>query len=60
MKTIKFIVPDEVCMYSATLISVIDGVGINLAVFGGNVEDKTERKFAWSDLGKPELVVVEE
>ena len=60
MKTIKFIVPDEVCMYSATLVSSIDGVGINLAVFGGNVEDKTELKFAWANSSEPELIVVEE
>lgn len=60
MKTIEFIVPDEVCMYSTTLISIIDGVGVNVATFGGNVEDKTTRKFTWSDLSKPELIAVEE
>lgn len=60
MKTIKFTVPDEVGMYSATLISAIDGMNVSLAAFAGNVEDKTERKFAWSDSNKTELVEVEE
>ena len=56
MKTIQLIVPDEVGMYSITLISVIAGVSVNLATFAGNVEDKTERKVVWADSSKTELV----
>ncbi len=56
MKTIELIVPDEVGMYSITLISVIAGVSVNLATLAGNVEDKTERKVVWADSSKTELV----
>lgn len=54
MKTIQLIVPDEVGMYSITLISAI-GMRVNLAAFAGSVEDKSERKFAWTDSSKTEL-----
>lgn len=60
MKTIELIVPDEVVVYNTTLVSVIGGVNVNLATFAGKVEDKTERKFAWSDSSKTELIAVEE
>lgn len=54
MKTIQLIVPDEVGMYSITLISAI-GMRVNCAIFGGSVEDKSERKFEWTDSSKTEL-----
>lgn len=54
MKTIELIVPDEIGMYSITLISAI-GMRVNLAIFAGSVEDKSERKFAWTDSSKTEL-----
>lgn len=54
MKTIQLIVPDEVGMYSITLISAI-GMRVNLATFGCSVEDKSERKFEWTDSSKTEL-----
>lgn len=54
MKTIQLIVPDEVGMYSITLISAT-GMRVNLAIFAGSVEDKSERKFEWTDSSKTEL-----
>lgn len=55
MKTIKFTVPDEVVLYSITLVSTIDVVKTHIATFTGNVADKSERKFAWTDSSKTEL-----
>nr|DAG31708.1 MAG TPA: hypothetical protein [Caudoviricetes sp.] len=60
MKTIELIVPDEVVLYSITLVSTIGVVKTHIATFTGNVEDKSKRKFAWSDSSKTELIAVEE
>lgn len=55
MKAIQLIVPNEVVLYSITLVSTIDVVKTHIATFTGNVEDKSERKFAWTDSSKTEL-----
>lgn len=55
MKTIQLIVPDEVVLYSITLVSTVDVVKTHIATFTGKVEDKSERKFEWTDSSKTEL-----
>lgn len=55
MKTIELIVPDEVVLYSITLVSTIGVVKTHIATFTGNVKDKSERKFEWTDSSKTEL-----
>lgn len=60
MKLLQFLVPDEVVLYSITLVSTIGVVKTHIATFTGKVEDKSKRKFAWSDSSKPELITEEE
>lgn len=61
MKTLKINVPDEVDMYTVTLVTRPSQDGnITVAAFAGAVEENTERTLRWKDNTRKEFVNAEE